>query len=1079
MKLHLPYLLRRCLLAGLSIAVPYAFLTLPTTHAAQSVSADDCAYYQKYYLDNGKYYIAVVSGGSVSGGGSVDYTVPSSAVGAYGYKNTSIGNGTGSALNVSIQGPCSYGVSGGSLTNGGTVDITADTAGTAGGAYGFDSTIIVNEAGATLTLTAQTASGNPYGIHKGALTNNGMVDISVESTNSHAWGIWGTSIANEAGGMLMVRSRGGNNAYGLDNTSLTNRGLVEITAEDYSIYNTSISNEAGATLTLVGRVYNCEKNITNNGTLSIDVGANSSGGYGILASSLSLSNGASGTLTLCHKASGTATGIYYLDACPSINSGIMDIMVESSSGGANGLDANSNSSSGNIITNESTGSLTIQSRGAHNTYGLYNVSLVNNGAAEIRVESTDDYACGISASYITNGTGSFLTIQSNGSYATDGISVYSLTNRGKIEAHAQGEESVYGILAHNRITNHGMVDITSESSSGAAYGFSSRNGDNTITNEAGGTLKIQSIGNAAYGMTGPGACSLVNCGIIDITAEASSAAARGFSFSGADLTNEASGTMLIQSCGNGATSGIFAQGENYLTNRGIVAITAESTTSTMYGIYGERNYYSTSGKTCATTNSADASLTIRGRGRDNSYGIYYGSLSNEGSVDISVESTEGAAYGTYRSSVSNKAGGTLEIQSKGSSSAYGIYGSLSNSGRLETHAQAEESAYGLYLDSSWKAVNEQGGYLAASGSTAGVFIYYSGRLYNAGELRTDSIHLVTSAAAHMLDGSTAGGLTEGADMSISGAGTLHLGGVRGDDGTVTGLATGSRINMASGLSLAQGVTLSLVDDVTLSMGGNLTASSVNRNGHRLTVDNGEASHRVTMGNSVAANWNGAVAVAHEARALKLSSEGGNTMSNGALKAEHITVESAADTSMVLEDMALTVSGDEIALTNIVVSGDCSFESTTGALTLNVEGVTFVLDTSNSSGMGMEPVAFFSADPLTETAVAPSVFYIGSDMLAGVNVAGNMTLDLSHWAEAIKAGGYENITLTFAETMAFGEGAQVQATLDGVNVAMADYTGDNMVQFNVANLPIETVPEPATPALSLLALTVLAARRRRK
>ncbi len=279
---------------------------------------------------------------------------------------------------------------------------------------------------------------------------------------------------------------------------------------------------------------------------------------------------------------------------------------------------------------------------------------------------------------------------------------------------------------------------------------------------------------------------------------------------------------------------------------------------------------------------------------------------------------------------------------------------------------------------------------------------------------------------------------------------------------------GSRVQTSSALHLSA-LRVQLEEDVRLKMGGGLSIDqtvTINRNEHRFTVDNGNTSHRVTLGNNINAEWTGAVALANENGTLPLSSEGGNTMSSGTLAAGNILVESAEGTRMTLSDMTLAASGADISLTNIDVRGNSSFTtSASQALTLNADKVTFVLDGSNSSAGGAQPAMLLAADPLTQTEVASNVFYINSGMLEGVNVAGNMTLDLSYRADEIKAGGYENTTLSFAESMDFGTGTQVMVTLNSVTAGPADYAAENMARFSISKLPTETIPEPGSTAHS--------------
>ncbi len=561
------------------------------------------------------------------------------------------------------------------------------------------------------------------------------------------------------------------------------------------------------------------------------------------------------------------------------------------------------------------------------------------------------------------------------------------------------------------------------------------------------------------------------------------------------IVNEAGGRIFINPSSSENVGHMTLGSSGSFTNKGEFHIISKSTSGTTalkggQGLSGE------------IVNEIGGVMTITASGgRDSTRADTEGitsvnKLSNYGSINVDSKALSRTSYGVGVGHITNHDGADIISSATARGLAYGM--TLTgkersyNYGNIDLTASSElQTAYGLWIVGTG-LVNCSNATItsSANGVDSVALFLNSAFLYNAGTLKLDGGVELASASSrlNLLHGSTLGTVSSGQtiaikdDSNVSASGTLYLGGKVGDnDISVSVVEGGSQIVVDSHLELS-GISLSLSDDVRLRMNGDLTIATnvaVNRNGNTLTVDNGIGAHRVTLGDTVTAEWDGAVAVEEDSQALKLSSEGGNSMADGTLAAGSITVESAEGTTMTLQDMTLTVSGSEINLVNVKVQGNCSFASTSGALTLNAEGVTFVLDESNSTGVGLEPVALFSADSLTQTKVSPSVFYINSSMLEGVNVAGNMTLDLSYWSEEIKTGGYDSIALTFAENMAFGEETQVKATLDGSNFAVADCTEDNVVQFSVANLPTEVVPEPGTATLSLLALTAFAARRRRK
>ncbi len=272
------------------------------------------------------------------------------------------------------------------------------------------------------------------------------------------------------------------------------------------------------------------------------------------------------------------------------------------------------------------------------------------------------------------------------------------------------------------------------------------------------------------------------------------------------------------------------------------------------------------------------------------------------------------------------------------------------------------------------------------------------------------------------------------DLTVTGKLTLNEG------GTVGGNTTAGSLTLAAGKTLATTGNVSVAGALT----GDATGSS------RARVEAGES---ITLGGSA---------------------------SHVDLKAQTITMGAEDGSKLTLDSVGMEATGGEVTLKNVEVHGNCSFTTLEGqVLTLNAENVTFVLDESNSTGAALQAQPMLlSADPLTQTEVQSATFYLNSTMLEGVNVSGTVTLDLSHWAYEIASNGYDNIVLTFADDMNYTEDATVQASFDGVNYVDADYTGENMAQFSVKTL-VEAIPEPSTATLSLLALTALMARRRRK
>ncbi len=369
-------------------------------------------------------------------------------------------------------------------------------------------------------------------------------------------------------------------------------------------------------------------------------------------------------------------------------------------------------------------------------------------------------------------------------------------------------------------------------------------------------------------------------------------------------------------------------------------------------------------------------------------------------------------------------------------------GSASNDAGINTK-------YCLYVGTEGDATT---GHVNLKGSiTAGAYIKILGNANVTGNIittGTDEEHII-----HIGGNADIGGKLE-ARQSATIGGNASIGGIVNisKDLTVTGKLTlneGGTVGgntTAGSLTLAAGKTLATTGKVSVAgaLTGDATGSS------RARVEAGES---ITLGGSA---------------------------SHVDLKAQTITMGAEDGSKLTLDSVGMEATGGEVTLKNVEVHGNCSF--TTGAgqtLTLHAENVTFVLDDSNSTGAALQAQPMLlSADPLTQTEVQTGTFYLNSSMLEGVNVAGSITLDLSHWAYEIASNGYDNIVLTFADDMNYTEGATVQASFDGVNYVNADYTAENMAQFSVKALTA-AIPEPTTATLSLLALTALMARRRRK
>ncbi len=969
-----------------------------------------------------------------------------------------------------------------------------------GGFFGMElmyHSTLQNTDSITITDTATSNVGNwgTMGIAQtsGGLYNYGTLNVSATSSYGEASGVYLRALYSVSTGELLEDSasnlvntgvinaaaktsvrNGGSVAYGLTAGAgdvLTNEGsgIMELSATAGWSNNNAGGNAAHALNLQEGASFD------NLGALSLHASADNYGTACGISTSASFRN--VGTVEINAVGDSYAAPCYAYGICLSSPTDSASTATLVNEAGAeisiNATTDSSESQSYGVYAGASTrvvndGTLSIEAASDYDTYGYYadSSALQNSGSMTILSTATDSY----NAAYGIYAQSSTLT---NSGMMKIGVTLYNSDN-------LEG----YGIMADSAttITNYGTLDIETETPAyGTTYGISA-----SVNNASGGTISVKSISTCqvAYGLKG----ALTNHGVVDIVAQNCekawvSGSGPAYGIAG-DVVNGADGTLAVQA----SSVSTFAQGiSGDLTNSGVAVVTVESI----------KNAYGLASGT--TINEAGGHLTVQattsagGLTSGEAFGIR-NTVVNRGTLEVSATASGTTrAYAIYStSSITNEAGACMVLRADSNKTwaPYGIYseGTFVNRGVVEiisSTADSSASSYGIYTKGT--IVNE--GSILIHPCTYGIDMREGGLLYNSGVMKLNSLYAPNTtedSSLYLLNGSSVGAYTTGAELKISAnSNPIFLGGALSKDGgIVTPVAGGSTVTISSDLSLVCG-SLQLEDDVRLKMEGNLTiggSCTVTRNDHILTVDNGEASRKVTVGTVVATEWDGAVALTTTTSGLiSLSSEGGNTMSNGTLRANSIAVESVAGTTMILKDMVLTASGGDISLTNIEICGSCSLKSTIGTLTLNADGVTFVLDGSNSTGSGVEAQAFslFSADPLTETQVASNIFYIDSDMLAKVNVAGNLTLDLSYWADDIAAGSYDSITFSFAEGMSFADGTALLATLNGADYAAADYMSGNVAQFSLLNLPTQVIPEPTTATLSLLALSALAARRRRQ
>ncbi len=196
----------------------------------------------------------------------------------------------------------------------------------------------------------------------------------------------------------------------------------------------------------------------------------------------------------------------------------------------------------------------------------------------------------------------------------------------------------------------------------------------------------------------------------------------------------------------------------------------------------------------------------------------------------------------------------------------------------------------------------------------------------------------------------------------------------------------------------------------------------------------------------------------------------------------------------LDNVVLDIAkGAELELKNLLISDTSRI--TDDPATVSVENVTVQVSSANTTVQA--PITLSAGTTLVQAGggaqisieADTSVYTIFCSALDTVNVTGtSLTLDLSTYADELKAAWDAAIyvAISFGETpdsLAHFDAAtlDIRATYDGVTFN-AVYV-ETLAQASAATLylaaPARAIPEPATATLSLLALSLFAARRRRK
>ncbi len=578
-----------------------------------------------------------------------------------------------------------------------------------------------------------------------------------------------------------------------------------------------------------------------------------------------------------------------------------------------------------------------------------------------------------------------------------------------------------------------------------------------------------------------------NRGLIEVTASTpKTAGTKGIWLNaGVVLTNEYGGKIIISN-GEGSRndSSIAVVSSSSLTNKGTID--------------AKGGIKVTTGATLLNESSGLINLSgvMSAYADDTRFYVYGGNLNNKGQIISDKQMLIQSFSTNYTASVLNS--GLMELSSVTMES-----GSLTNNSLGEIDAKSltirKSTAYNYGKTTTSKSIN----------------IQYNANFYNYGVLNTNEITIAYKGNVYIEDDSTLA-LLDGETLIVS-EGSDREYGVRAGTLTLGNIAVNSALSIS-------GVTLN-ADGTTLKMGGDLSImGAYNFGSGGLTVDNGENVNSVKLGTSLATSWNNAFTLHGEnvitqcgvkdnvvlqggsvtlgdgkleaneslnlggrrsteiysdTDTLNISSGGDGTVSNTYLTAENINLSAGSDDYLTLDNSTLTIEGGRGEFTNVRIMSNSSIISSSVPAELTFNNVVYAF--SEEEGiLAYQPLTLNLDENVSAISEETNVYTLNCAGVQNVNVSGDLTLDLSLLADDILNGGYNAVSVYFDNSVSFTPDAQVFASLNGVDYALANSMVANGVLFSVDSLKnSSSIPEPATATLSLLALAGLAARRRRK
>ncbi|RZO02764.1 filamentous hemagglutinin N-terminal domain-containing protein [Pseudomonas moorei] len=960
--------------------------------------------------------------------------------------NTSISNGTGKTLNVSMY--SNY-----NNTGNGSVALSNATISTNGGNLTVSGAVQPNQSWASTNVS----SGSGISLSNGTriTTGGGNVILRGATSSSLSSGSTATGVSIrgstiDAGGgnisitALQASTSGTGDAFVLTGgSSLMTTGIGSITVDSTNL------GSGNAT-----RIFGGNNSISATGSGDVTLRGNASSGFGVLVCSTAASSAqrltvGSGTLTVQGNGNGFAgsgRGVYLAasaDGQVNLNASHGgDIVLDGSSTGSYGtiLNATGTTSSINLATD---GDITLIGTSSGGTTPA--LALVTSGSgtattpgAGINIASSiGDVRLKANQNTVSTSGGSFrgLLLDAGGDYSTIRIATQSgdLTLDGSSVSGRGVEAAPSGANASISLsTTSGDININGNSTipvGGYGIFFNSTGnskGVNVSSSSGNITLRGSSVGASDAVVLGGSAGNQVTTqgGSITVNGEAqstqSSTSTNLSNGSGVTLSN---GTLISSHGGdvrlNGATStslasgstatGVSIRGSTIDAGGGNISVTALQASTSGTG----DAFVLTGGSSLLTTGIGSITVDSTNLGSGNGTRIYStsNSIAATGSGDVTLRGNASSGYGvlicsTAASSTQNLSVGTGTLTLQGNGDGF------NGTGR------------GLYLaaagDGAINLTSLQGGDIVLDGGSTGSY----GMILNSTGAMS-SINLLTDGDI-TLTGTTVAGSTPALALVTSGNGTAT--------------SPGAGINIASNHG---NILLKANHKMVTTSSGSFKALSLDAGGDYSTIRISTQSGDLTLDGTSVSGRGVDIAPSGANASIDLSTNSGNININGnstmPFGGYGIFFNSTGNSKGVNVSSGsgnITLRGDSVGTSDaIALGGDTGNGITSNRITSQGGDITLIGNFhSPNSGELDHGIAILSVNNVLQTSGNGNLTLIGnaSDAGSGVEVYGNGKAQLS----------VENGALSISGTSGNGDGIGL---LTGQNVIEA--TGSGSVSLN--------------------------------